>query len=321
MLLSVKDLSISFLGDNGPVAAINQLSFYLEQGECLGIVGESGCGKSMTNLALMGLLPRNTTYRAKEMLFDGVDLKHLKSKEWRALRGNRIAMIFQDPIHSLNPLMTVQSQLLEAILRADPTLSRKAAYKVGIELLEQVGLSSPELRMKYYPHELSGGMAQRVMIAMMLAFKPSLLIADEPTTALDVTTQAQILSLLDELRREYNMSMLLVSHDIELIRGHTDRIAVMYSGEIVESGITKPVLSAPKHPYTQGLLAALPNHVAHQRKQPLTTIPGTVLPMSEKTQACRFSPRCPNAMPECQNAPVLQQRPETGNLHTLRCYL
>ncbi|WP_434632531.1 ABC transporter ATP-binding protein [Chromobacterium sp. CV08] len=319
MIIDVQNLTVRLPSADGPKTVIRDISFQLERGEVLGVVGESGCGKSVTNLALMGLLPRGADVEASRLRLCGHDLLTLRKRDWPAIRGRRATMIFQNPMSALNPSLTIGSQLAETLRRTEPGLDKRGLARRGAELLEQVGIASPGARLASYPHQLSGGMAQRAMIAMALACRPDLLIADEPTTALDVTIQRQILDLLLEARRQRGMSILLVSHDIGVIGEYTDRIQVMYSGEIVETGSAAMLTGLPAHPYTQGLLAARPTH-ALPPKTVLPTIPGTVPPIGQAIAGCRFSSRCPRAEAGCAQPPAL--KPRAGHdAATYRCHL
>ncbi|MEZ4846669.1 MAG: ABC transporter ATP-binding protein [Bdellovibrionota bacterium] len=255
-ILEVKNLSVGFKTRHGLVHAVKDVSFEVHQGETLGIVGESGSGKSVSSLAVMGLLPSNAMVEASSLSLGRTDLLKASEKHMRMLRGGEMGMIFQDPMTSLNPSFTIGYQLMEALRYHQESLDKKQRHAKAIELLDHVGITSPEARMKAYPHQLSGGMCQRVMIAMAIAGKPQLLIADEPTTALDVTIQAQILNLLDRLRVEDKMSMILITHDIGVVAQHSDRMMVMYAGQVVETGKTTDVIQKPSHPYTQSLLDA-----------------------------------------------------------------
>ncbi|MFR0687896.1 ABC transporter ATP-binding protein [Enterobacterales bacterium AE_CKDN230030158-1A_HGKHYDSX7] len=294
MILSVEQLSIYLPYQGTPHRVVRDLSFSISAGEMLGIVGESGCGKSLTNLALMGLLPPGGRVSAKRLELCGQDLLPLVSQsDWQPVRGRRVAMIFQNPLSALNPALTVGDQLAEALRLANPGCSAAVVRQMQLELLHQVGIASPQTRIHAYPHELSGGMAQRVMIAMALALEPALLIADEPTTALDTTTQRQIMDLLQRIREERRMAMLLVSHDIGLIGSCADRVQVMYSGELVESGPAPELLQRPRHPYTRGLIASQPGAGDRPRKTPLPAITGSVPPLGSDIPGCRFANRCP----------------------------
>ncbi|WGF91035.1 ABC transporter ATP-binding protein [Marinivivus vitaminiproducens] len=296
---------MSFSGEDGTIPAVRNASFSVPAGGCLGIVGESGSGKSVSSLAIMGLLPsRSAKVQSGRILFEGRDLLTMPERQRRALRGNAIAMVFQEPMSSLNPAFTIGDQIMEAI-RAHDRVGKREARDRTIELLRQVRIPSPERRIDDYPHKLSGGMRQRVMIAMALAGNPRLLIADEPTTALDVTVQAQIVELLHTIQEQYGTSILLISHNIGLIVGMADEISVMYAGSVVERGPTSRVIKHPEHPYTLGLLGAVPR--ADQSDQPLIGIEGTVPDLRHVPTGCVFEPRCPfSAMPCQQSAPELR---------------
>lgn len=294
MILSAEKLSIYLPVHGKPQRLVRDLNFNVSAGEMLGIVGESGCGKSLTNLALMGLLPPGGRVSAKRLELCGQDLLQLSSqRDWQKVRGRKVAMIFQNPLSALNPALTVGIQLAEALRLANPGCSGVAVRQKQLELLHQVEIPNARTRIALYPHELSGGMAQRVMIAMALALEPALLIADEPTTALDATTQGQIMDLLQRIRKERQMAMLLVSHDIGLIGSYANRVQIMYSGELVESGPATALLRRPSHPYTRGLIASQPGSTNIPRKTPLPAIPGSVPPLGTHISGCRFGNRCP----------------------------
>jgi oligopeptide/dipeptide ABC transporter ATP-binding protein len=299
-LLEVSNLQTHFPTRNGLVKAVNGVSFYLDAGELLGLVGESGCGKSITALSIMRLISPPGKIAGGEITFDGQNLLKLSEAAMRQIRGDDIAMIFQDPMTSLNPVFTVGEQIAEA-LRLHRKLSRKAARDAAVEAMREVAIPDPARRINDYPHQLSGGMRQRVMIAMALACDPKLLIADEPTTALDVTIQAQILELLDELRRNRELAVLLITHDLGVVAEVADRVAVMYTGRIVEESSVAELFAKPKHPYTEGLLRSVPNlTVADVVKKPrLETIEGTVPSPTELPPGCHFAPRCQYRMPRC----------------------
>ena len=305
-LLEIRDLRTWFDGDNGTYRAVDGISFSLEAGRTLGIVGESGCGKSVTSLSIMGLVPQPPGRIAGgEILFEGVDLLKLDAAALRDLRGARMAMIFQEPMTSLNPAYTVGDQIVEGILRHQP-VDRAAARAKAIEMLRLVRIPAPEQRFDEYPHKLSGGMRQRAMIAMALACGPRLLIADEPTTALDVTIQAQILDLLRRLREETGTAIILITHDLGVIAELADDVVVMYAGQIVERAPVKRLFEAAQHPYTIGLLGAIPE--LDRRRARLATIEGTVPDLSATLAGCRFAPRCPFAEDRCRaDAPVLRE--------------
>jgi oligopeptide/dipeptide ABC transporter ATP-binding protein len=299
-LLEVTNLQTHFPTRAGLVRAVDGVSFYLDPGELLGLVGESGCGKSITALSIMRLIAPPGKTVAGEIIFDGKNLLKLSDGEMRQIRGDDIAMIFQDPMTSLNPVYTVGEQIAEA-LRLHRNLSRKDARAAAVEAMREVSIPDPGRRIDDYPHQLSGGMRQRVMIAMALACDPKLLIADEPTTALDVTIQAQILELLDELRKNRELAVLLITHDLGVVAEVADRVAVMYTGKIVEESPVAELFARPRHPYTEGLLRSVPKltveHVA--KKERLETIEGTVPSPTNLPPGCHFAPRCPHRMPRC----------------------
>jgi oligopeptide/dipeptide ABC transporter ATP-binding protein len=299
-LLEVKDLRTHFQTRAGLVRAVDGVSFYLDRGELLGLVGESGCGKSMTALSVMRLIAPPGKIVSGEVLFDGTDLLRLSDAEMRQMRGDDIAMIFQDPMTSLNPVYTVGEQIAEA-LRLHRKMSRKEARQATIEAMREVAIPDPARRINDYPHQLSGGMRQRVMIAMALACNPKLLIADEPTTALDVTIQAQILELLDKLRKQRDLAVLLITHDLGVVAEVADRVAVMYTGRIVEESPVEELFARPKHPYTEGLLRSVPKLTTEEvvKKERLETIEGVVPSPTELPPGCHFAPRCPHRMPRC----------------------
>jgi oligopeptide/dipeptide ABC transporter ATP-binding protein len=289
-LLSVEDLRVQFWTGGGTVYAVNGISFEIAPGETLGIVGESGCGKSVTALSLLGLLPRAGRVKGGTARFDDRDLLQLKDRELRKLRGKEIGMIFQDPMTSLNPVLTIGRQLREP-LEEHFGMSRKQATARAAELVERVGIPSPKARLSDYPHQFSGGMRQRAMIAMALACKPKLMIADEPTTALDVTIQAQILALLRELVTEENTALILITHDLGVVAGMCERVNVMYAGMFMETGSAEQLFEHPRHPYTLGLLQSVPRLDAAQRTK-LQAIEGAPRNMLEPPSACPFQPRC-----------------------------
>ena len=304
-LIEVIDLKTHFQTREGLVRAVDGVSFYLDRGELLGLVGESGCGKSITALSIMRLVAPPGRIVNGEILFEGRDLLKLSNREIRAVRGDDIAMIFQDPMTSLNPVFTLGEQIAEA-LRLHRGLSRKAARAAAIEAMREVSIPDPALRADDYPHQLSGGMRQRVMIAMALACDPKLLIADEPTTALDVTIQAQILELLDHLRKTRELAVLLITHDLGVVAEVADRVAVMYTGKIVEQSPVDELFARPKHPYTEGLLRSVPKLTTKDVIKPerLQTIEGTVPRPSALPPGCHFEPRCPYAMPRCREGEI-----------------
>jgi len=301
-LLQVEDLRTYFTNPRGVIRAVDGVSFVIRAGETLAIVGESGCGKSMTALSLLQLVPEPAGYiETGRVLFEGKDLLDYTWEEMRVVRGREIGMIFQEPMTSLNPVFTVGSQLMEAMLIHG--VGCDDARRRGEELLGRVGLEDPPQAMRRYPHELSGGMRQRVMIAIALANRPKLLIADEPTTALDVTVQAQILALLAELQREMGMAILLISHDLGLVAEMADDVAVMYAGQIVERAEADDLYHDPKHPYTRALFASLPTR--GQRGRDLATLEGTVPNPAAWPAGCRFEPRCPERFEPCPHVPPL----------------
>jgi oligopeptide/dipeptide ABC transporter ATP-binding protein len=315
-LLSVKDLEVRFWTSRGTVHAVNGVSFDVAPGETLGIVGESGCGKSVTSLALLGILPRAGRATRGEALFEGRDLLRMSGGELRRIRGREIAMIFQDPMTSLNPVLTVGRQIREA-LETHFDLDRRAADARAAELLDQVGIPSPDVRLKDYPHQFSGGMRQRAMIAMALACEPKLLIADEPTTALDVTIQAQILDLLRKLVTDRNTSLLLITHDLGVVAGMCERVNVMYAGMFMETGRADDLFARPRHPYTLGLLQSIPRLDAG-RKRRLQPIEGQPPNMLHSLEMCPFAPRCRFEVPESrQEVPTLREL-EPG--HHVACF-
>lgn len=319
-LLEVSRLGVEFQTRGGVARVLDDVAFTVHRGETLGLVGESGCGKSMTALAMMRLIPtppgRITSGR---VMLDGRDLMTLSEPAMRKYRGNRISMIFQEPMTSLNPAYTVGDQIGEAI-RLHQGLSAKAATHRAIEMLEAVGIPAAKTRVHEYPHQFSGGMRQRVMIAMALACKPDVLIADEPTTALDVTVQAQIFDLISELRERTGTAVVLITHDMGAIAEMADRVAVMYAGRIVEEGSVAEVLQSPMHPYTQGLIACAPGRRTADFGEPLTEIPGTVPSLLERGAGCSFADRCSHVQDRCRR----QLPPETwldaGRRHVL-CWL
>lgn len=303
-LLEVKNLNIDFTTTAGTIQALRDVSFKLESGEALGIVGESGSGKSVTSLALFDLLASNAIVRSGEIFFQDRDIRKMSDAEKLKLRGSDISMIFQDPMSSLNPCFTVEYQISE-VLKTHQGLTGRSARDKVLELLRQVGIPDAQSRLNVYPHELSGGMSQRVMIAMAIACSPKVLIADEPTTALDVTIQKQILSLLQKLRKEKGMSLILVSHDLGVIAQNTDRLLVMYAGEIVEEGIAMEIIQRPTHPYTEGLLKCLPGlHPQNQEGFRLPTIPGVVPNLGQRPSGCQLHPRCPYKRKNCEEVRV-----------------
>ena len=296
-LLDVKELSVHFGDKNTPFKAVDRISYQVAQGEVLGIVGESGSGKSVSSLAIMGLIDHPGRVSAESLQFENTDLLTLESKAKRQLIGADVAMIFQDPMTSLNPAYTVGFQIMEA-LKTHEGGTKKARKDRTLELLRLVGIPDPASRIDVYPHQLSGGMSQRVMIAMAIACRPKLLIADEPTTALDVTIQAQIMELLLELQKKECMSLILITHDLALVAEAADRIIVMYAGQIVEEGTAKDIFSEPKHPYTQALLRSLPEFA--EGKSRLESLQGVVPGKYDRPTGCLLNPRCPYATEYCR---------------------
>mgnify|MGYP000850497087 CR=1 FL=1 len=307
-LLEVRGLRAGFDTDTGYVEVLDGVSFELASGETLGLVGESGCGKSVSALSIMNLLPKPAgKITAGSIEFHNRDLVVLPQEEMHDVRGNRISMIFQEPMTALNPVHRIGNQIVEAVKLHEPDLPRTNARQRALEMLERVGIPAPDQRLKEYPHQLSGGMRQRVMIAMALAMQPDLLIADEPTTALDVTIQAQILDLLREMQRESGMAILFITHDLGVIAELCDRVTVMYAGCVVEQASVSQLFSSPRHPYTQGLLRSIPI-LDGIPKQPLATIPGVVPALIDMPDGCRFRNRCPNAEKDCElESPELTQ--------------
>jgi peptide/nickel transport system ATP-binding protein len=300
-LIEIKDLRVIFHGDNGRVThAVDRVDLSVANGATLGLVGESGCGKSVTSLAIMGLLAKGSAEVTGSIRFDGFDLLDLPDHTLRDLRGDRMAMIFQEPMTSLNPSLTIGEQIIETLLRHRGG-TRRAARARTIELLRRVHIPSPERRIDDYPHRLSGGMRQRVMIAMALACDPMLLIADEPTTALDVTLQAQILDLMRELKAASGAAIILITHDLGVVAEVCDEVAVMYAGEIIERATVDELFAQPQHPYTVGLLGSIPR--LDRRAAHLATIEGTVPDMTAPPRGCRFAPRCPFVAEACVKAP------------------
>lgn len=313
-LLEVKDLTTAFTGDYGTNISVDHIRFYVDEGEVVCIVGESGCGKSVTSLSIMGLLGRGGAVTDGSVLFDGKDFLGMTEKELDQIRGDQVTMIFQDPLTSLNPVFTVGNQITESI-RTHMHLSGEEAKKRAVGLLERVGMPDPKGIMKKYPHTLSGGMRQRVMIAMALSCNPRLLIADEPTTALDVTIQAQIMELLRELQKENGMSMILITHDIGLVANMADRVLVMYAGQIIEEAPVAELFKNPKHPYTKALLDTVPT-IRDGADRQLTAIPGIVPESYDHIKGCRFADRCKYRRPECDNP---QPDYEFGSYHWAKC--
>jgi len=316
-LLEIKDLIVEFKGVEGIVKAVNKVSLYINQGETIGIVGESGCGKSALALSIMGLIPNPPgKIVSGEINFLGKNLLNCSENEIRSIRGNEISMIFQEPMSSLNPILTCGFQIAETLM-IHKALTKKEAMEKAVELLKSVKMTSPEQTAKAYPHQLSGGMRQRVMIAMALACKPKLLIADEPTTALDVTIQAQILELIKQLKNKINAGIIIITHDLGVVYEVCDRVIIVYAGQIVEEGPTKNLLTKPLHPYTIGLLKSVPKITP--QKVRLHAINGTVPALSHLPPGCFFCPRCIKAIDVCKESkPGLFYR---DRKHYVRCWL
>jgi oligopeptide/dipeptide ABC transporter ATP-binding protein len=317
VLLEISRLNVHFPASHGTVTAVRDVSFSLQQGQTLGLVGESGSGKSVTSLAIMRLLPPQAQFQGaiKFGAGDSKDLLALDPDQMRALRGSRIGMIFQEPMTALNPVMRVGEQIAEAV-RAHANVSTRESWDRAVDALNEVAIPDPARRSRDYPHQLSGGMRQRIMIAMAIVNRPELLIADEPTTALDVTIQAQILDLLSSLREKFGLTMLFISHDLAVVSQVADEVAVMYAGTLVERGPRTAIFHSPAHPYTRGLLAAAPT-LRTDRERPLTTIEGTVPPLTGLPPGCAFEPRCDLRIPQCAQAlpPLVEVAPH----HWARC--
>ncbi|MBU3839779.1 MAG: ABC transporter ATP-binding protein [Candidatus Ruminococcus intestinipullorum] len=317
-LLEVKNLRTEFKRDKTWVTAVNHVSFSIDKGEILGLVGESGCGKSVTSLSLMKLLsPINSRISDGEVLINGKDILKMDKKEIRKIRGHEISMIFQEPMNSLNPCMKIGKQIVEAILLHND-IKKEEAYERAAEVLRLVGIPEPDVTLKSYPHQLSGGMCQRVMIAMAMSCEPELLIADEPTTALDVTIQAQILELMEEIREKKNTGILMITHDLGVVAEMCSRVIVMYAGRIVEEAPVQELFASPKHPYTQGLIASVPKLGSGEESLP--SIPGSVPDLAVMPQGCKFAPRCKYAMEICHEQEPELLTDESG-VHKCRCHL
>ena len=314
-MLEVRDLNVDFVTQHGWVNVVRDVNFDLARGETLGLVGESGSGKSVTSMAIMGLIPEPPgRVHAGSIRLDDTDLLTLSSREKEDLRGNRLAMIFQEPMTSLNPAFTIGEQIAEVVRRHEGA-NRKQAAARAIEALGEVGIPNPSRRVSAYPHQFSGGMRQRVVIAMALACRPDVVIADEPTTALDVTIQAQILDLLRSMQEEHHMAILFITHDLGVVADLCDRVAVMYAGEIVERAEIDPLYSEPRHPYTNGLLRSMPQ--VGSRGSELSSIPGKPPEPWAFSDGCRFGPRCEYREPECQTKPI--ELRDLGEFHQSRC--
>ncbi|ADI27939.1 ABC transporter ATP-binding protein [Geobacillus sp. G4] len=318
ILLEVRGLRTSFFTDDGEIPAVDGVDFSIREGEVLGIVGESGCGKSVTSLSIMGLLPKGIgKVVGGEIWFKGENLIEASERRMKQIRGNEIAMIFQEPMTSLNPLFTIGNQLVEAI-RLHTKIGKKEARARAVEMLKLVGLPRAEQMLDEYPHQLSGGMRQRVMIAMAMVCRPALLIADEPTTALDVTIQAQILALMKELNQTFGTAVMMITHDLGVVAELCDRVIVMYAGQIVEEGSVRDIFRNPKHPYTAGLIRSIPD--IRGKKERLYSIPGQVPKPGTVRCGCRFAARCEWVVDRCRHEdPLLYETSEQG--HRARCFL
>ena len=318
VILKVEDLVTSFQTEGGKVTAIDGVSFEVRKGRTLGVVGESGSGKSVTSLSIMGLLPKPSgQIDSGTIEYDGKNLANLNLEEMYKIRGNKIAMIFQEPMTALNPVKKIGKQLEEVYQLHFPEMSSEDMRAKSIDLLSQVGIPSPEQRVKEFPHQLSGGMRQRAMIAMALACEPDILIADEPTTALDVTIQAQILELMEELQKKSDMSILFITHDLGVIAELCDDVIVMYAGRVVEAAPVETIFDSPKHPYTKGLLSSIPR-LEDERKTKLRTIEGMVPSLADMPKGCRFENRCPYAGDKCKHS--VPQFEAVAEGHKVRCF-
>jgi oligopeptide/dipeptide ABC transporter ATP-binding protein len=315
VILEVEGLTTDFPGETGRVPVVDDVSLSIGRGEVVALVGESGCGKSLTALSILRLVPRPGRIAAGSIRLEGSDIRGLSVPEMRQVRGHRISMIFQEPMTSLNPVARVGDQVTEAI-RLHESVDKRAARRRVLELFERVGIPDPEDRLDAYPHQLSGGLKQRVMIAMALATRPRLLIADEPTTALDVTIQAQILELLRELQRDLGMSILLITHDLGIVNEMADRVAVMYTGRLIEEGDRVDILGGPRHPYTEGLLRSIP--ARGRPGERLSEIPGVVPPPAQWPAGCRFSTRCDRVFEPC--AARVPESTALGGGHRVCCF-
>lgn len=316
-LLEVKNLKTKFKTEDGEFYAVDDVSFSVDSGKTLGIVGESGCGKSVTSLSIMGLIQNPGKIESGEIIFQGQNLLKLTEDKIRKIRGNEVAMIFQEPMTSLNPVFTCGEQIEEVIRLHKKNLSKNESKQLAIEMLKKVGIPAPEKRFDEYPHQLSGGMRQRVMIAMAISCSPQLLIADEPTTALDVTIQAQILDLMRKLQKDVKAGMILITHDLGVVAEMCNDVVVMYAGKIVEYGTVEDIFYRPMHPYTKGLLKSIPHFESGKKMERLQTIPGLVPSLLNLPKGCRFYERCHKAQPSCQN-----QIPELKKIgtHQVSCF-
>jgi oligopeptide/dipeptide ABC transporter ATP-binding protein len=318
-LLEIEDLKVDFGTDEGTVHAVGGVSFSLEAGEVLSIVGESGCGKSVTAMTILGLTRGKNARIGGSVRYQGKELTTASNDELEAIRGDRIAMVFQDPMSSLNPVHKIGDQIIEAI-QAHRDLDKSAAKEKAIESLRSVGIPDAERRADHYPFEFSGGMRQRAMIAMALALEPAVLIADEPSTALDVTIQAQIIELLQDLNQEHGLSVILITHDLGVVAEIADRVLVMYAGQVVEQGSLDEIFYDPQHPYTWGLLGSIAR-LDHKRAERLSQIGGQPPSLLAPPAGCRFAPRCPHAFAKCSELPALEQRLPKATDHSDRCWL
>jgi peptide/nickel transport system ATP-binding protein len=317
-LIEVNDLKVHFATEDGLVRAVDGVNFTVDRGEVLGIVGESGSGKSVTSMTLLGLTRDKNTRFEGEVLYKGRNVLQMREEELQEVRGNEMAMIFQDPMTSLNPVYTVGAQICEAI-RTHESVDSRGAHGRAVELLKQVGIPNPESRVDDYPHQFSGGMRQRAMIAMALACNPDVLIADEPTTALDVTIQAQIIELIDRLKDDFNSAVILITHDLGVVADVADEIIVMYAGRVVEHAPTRQLFYDPQMPYTWGLLGSIPR-LDRPKTERLHSIKGTPPSLINVPRGCKFRPRCPHAFDKCMEEPDLQNRVEDPE-HLDRCWL
>ena len=319
-LLKIRDLRTVFTSEEGTAAAVAGLDLDLREGETLGLVGESGCGKSVTALSIMRLIPSPPGWiTGGQILFEGIDLLGLDEQQMRRIRGNDISMIFQEPMTSLNPVFMIDDQIGE-VFRVHRNMSRSDAASAAVEMLRKVGIPSAEQRAKDYPHQMSGGMRQRVMIAMALACDPKLMLADEPSTALDVTIQAQILELMNEIKAEKGTGIILITHDLGVVAEMADRVAVMYAGMIVEEASVKDLFYSPEHPYTMGLLKSIPriDRAYAGKRLPLHVIPGMVPDLRHLPSGCAFQERCPEVQTICQEPPLLEKK---SSGHPVRCWM
>ncbi len=313
--LQVEDLKTHFFTKGGVAKAVDGVSFSIQKGEVMGLVGESGSGKTVTGFSIIGLVDPPGEVVSGRILFNGEDLVTASEERMRQLRGSRVAMIFQDPMMTLNPVLRIDTQMIEAV-QAHEDVDRKTAFERSRDALGQVGIPSPEERLKAYPHQFSGGMRQRVSIAIALLHQPDLIVADEPTTALDVTIQGQILFEVQKLCRERGMSLIWITHDLSVVAGLADKICVMYAGRVVEAGQISDVLDGPMHPYTRGLIGSVPSH--NKRGQPLAQIPGMAPSLLAMPPGCAFHPRCPKADGICQEVPDVSA--PIADDHTVRCF-